>query len=87
MPDVVEHLLPSLFRGAALSDLPDPCEVAGIGIPTTILAWTDDPGGHPVSTAEALLDLLPDATLEVARTPADLARWPSILCTDVARHG
>ncbi|WP_068158607.1 alpha/beta fold hydrolase [Rhodococcus phenolicus] len=86
VPDVVEHLLPSLFRGAALSDLPDPCEVAGIGIPTTILAWTDDPG-HPVSTAEALLDLLPDATLEVARTPADLARWPSILCTDVARHG
>ncbi|MGW0041227.1 alpha/beta fold hydrolase [Rhodococcus sp. NPDC003348] len=86
VPDVTEHLLPSLFRGAALSDLPDPDDVAKIDVPTTILAWTDDPG-HPVSTAEALLDLLPRATLEVAHTPADLARWPSILCEDVARHG
>lgn len=86
VPDVAEHLLPSLFRGAALSDLPDPDEVAKIDVPTTVLAWIDDPG-HPVSTAEALLDLLPDSTLEVARTPDDLARWPSILCADVARHG
>jgi len=86
VPDVAEHLLPSLFRGAALSDLPDPDEVAKIDVPATILAWIDDPG-HPVSTAEALLDLLPDSTLEVARTPADLARWPSILCADVARQG
>ncbi|MFF0817462.1 alpha/beta fold hydrolase [Rhodococcus sp. NPDC003318] len=86
VPDVSEHLLPSLFRGAALSDLPAPAEIAGIDVPTTVLAWIDDPA-HPVSTAEALVELLPKATLEVAGTPADLARWPSILCEDVARHG
>ncbi|MFC9786333.1 alpha/beta fold hydrolase [Rhodococcus sp. NPDC127528] len=86
VPDVAERLLPSLFRGAALSDLPAPDEIAAIGVPTTVLAWIDDPA-HPVSTAEALVDLLPSATLEVAHTPADLARWPGILCEDVARHG
>ncbi|MFE3292259.1 alpha/beta fold hydrolase [Rhodococcus sp. NPDC059234] len=86
VPDVAEHLLPSLFRGAALSDLPAPDEIATIGAPTTVLAWTDDPA-HPVSTAQALVDLLPRATLEVAHTPPDLARWPGILCEDVARHG
>ncbi|WP_019925813.1 alpha/beta fold hydrolase [Nocardia sp. BMG111209] len=85
-PDVAERLLPALFRGAAMSDLPDPEAIATIDVPTTILAWIDDPA-HPVSTAETLLGLLPDATLEVARTPADLARWPKILCEDVARHG
>lgn len=86
VPDVAEHLLPSLFRGAALSDLPDPADIAGIGVPTTVLAWIDDPA-HPVSTAETLVELLPNATLDVAHTPSDLARWPSILCEDVARHG
>lgn len=85
-PDVTERLLPSLFRGAALSDLPAPDAIAEIGVPTTVLAWIDDPG-HPVSTAEALVDLMPKATLAVAHTPSDLARWPSILCEDVARHG
>lgn len=86
VPDVAEHLLPSLFRGAALSDLPAPEAIAAIEAPVTVLAWIDDPA-HPVSTAEALVDLLPTATVEVARTPADLARWPGILCEDVARHG
>ncbi|UTM38326.1 alpha/beta hydrolase [Rhodococcus pyridinivorans] len=86
VPDVTEELLPSLFRGAALSDLPDPEAVSGIDIPVTVLAWIDDPA-HPVSTAEALMGLLPHAKLEIAYTPADLAQWPSILCEDVARHG
>ncbi|GGK38394.1 alpha/beta fold hydrolase [Nocardia camponoti] len=86
VPDVAAELLPSLLRGAALSDLPAPESIAKLDVPTTILAWTDDPG-HPVSTAEALVDLLPTATLSVASTPADLATWPAILCDDVARHG
>lgn len=85
VPDVDERLLPALFRGAALSDLPTPDEVAAVDVPTTVLAWIDDPA-HPVSTARALVDLLPVATLDVARTPADLVRWPGILCEDVARH-
>lgn len=84
VPDVVEHLLPSLFRGAALSDLPDPAAVARVDVPTSILAWIDDPS-HPLSTAEALAALLPQATLHVARTPAEVETWPGILRQDVGR--
>lgn len=85
VPDVADHLLPTVLRGAALSDLPDPEAVAGIDVPTTVLAWTED-ASHPVSTAQALLDLLPQARLEVASTPAEVARWPSILMADVQRN-
>lgn len=86
LPDVAEELLPSLLRGAAQSDLPPAEQLAGIDVPVTILAWTDDPA-HPVSTAEALAGLLPRATLTVARTPDELARWPQILMDEVTIHG
>lgn len=85
LPDVTEALLPSLLRGAALSDLPAPEELARVDVPVTVLAWTEDPA-HPVSTAESLAALLPHARLEVARTPTDLAGWPELLRADVARH-
>ncbi|MCW2839351.1 MAG: catD 1 [Aeromicrobium sp.] len=85
-PDVETALLPALFRGAASSDLPSPDTISRITAPTTILAWTDDPA-HPLSTAEALVDLLPSATLSVASTRADLETWPAILAADVAKHG
>ncbi|GAA5193820.1 alpha/beta hydrolase [Arthrobacter gyeryongensis] len=85
-PDVDDTLLPSVFRGAALSDLPAPGVVARIDVPTTILAWVDDPG-HPLSTAESLAALLPQATLTVARTPEDVETWPNILSQDVAGWG
>jgi len=84
LPDVPAHLLPALLRGAALSDLPAPQDVARIDVPTTVLAWIGDTG-HPVSTAERLVSLLPHATLTVASTPADVARWPGILLEDVAQ--
>ncbi|GEE03795.1 hydrolase [Gordonia spumicola] len=83
VPDVGSDLLPSVFRGAASSDLPSPDTVAGISAPTSILAWIDDPG-HPLSTAHALADLLPSSTLTVARTPSDLAEWPLLLHDQVA---
>jgi pimeloyl-ACP methyl ester carboxylesterase len=86
VPDVPDALLPSVFRGAALSDLPAPEAVARIEIPTTILAWVDDPG-HPLSTAESLAALLPQATLTVARTPDDVETWPNILSRDIERWG
>lgn len=86
LPDVTEALLPSLLRGAALSDLPEPSRLAGIAVPVTILAWTED-AAHPVSTAESLAALLPQARLEVARTPEELATWPGILMADVTIHG
>ncbi|WP_311879466.1 alpha/beta fold hydrolase [Microbacterium forte] len=85
-PDVADALLPSLLRGAALSDLPAPEAVAQIDVPTTILAWVDDPG-HPLSTAESLAALLPNATLAVARTPGDVEAWPEVLRQDVERRG
>ena len=85
VPDVPDALLPSLFRGAALSDLPAPEAVARIDAPTAILAWIDD-SGHPLSTAESLAALLPHATLTVAHTPEDVETWPKILSQDVARR-
>lgn len=75
-PRISERLFPTVMRGAALSDLPDPEALRAIGVPTLLLPWDGDPG-HPVSTAERLAELLPDATLEVARTPDDVRAWPA----------
>lgn len=77
-PDVPEALQPTVFRGAAQTDLPPSEAVAKIRVPTLILAWIDDPG-HPMSTAQRLHDLIDDSELVVARTPADLAEWPQLL--------
>jgi pimeloyl-ACP methyl ester carboxylesterase len=82
-PDVPEHLLPALLRGAALTDLPPPSALAALNLPIHVLAWIDDPA-HPVATAEVLADVLPDCTLEIARVPADVAQWPRRLMLDVA---
>ncbi|MEZ0053974.1 3-oxoadipate enol-lactonase [Mycobacterium sp. MAA66] len=86
VPDVADALLPSLFRGAALSDLPAREALSRIDVPTTILAWIGDLA-HPLSTAESLAALMPQSTLTVAHTPADVATWPMILSQDVARRG
>ncbi|GGA76401.1 hydrolase [Pseudoclavibacter endophyticus] len=86
VPDVAERILPSLLRGAAMSDYPKPDALRDVTARATILAWVDDPA-HPVSTAELLAELLPDAELHVAATREDVLRWPTILRDDVARHG
>ncbi len=83
-PEVAERILPAVFRGAAASDLPDPSQIAGLRMPTTVLAWIDDPA-HPLSTAEALVSLLPNAELVVAYTGDDVATWPRFLAAAVAR--
>lgn len=74
-PDVADEWLPAAFRGAAATDLPSREEVAGLEIPVLILAWPDD-ASHPLEVAELLADLLPDARLEVARSPAEVSGWP-----------
>ena len=56
-----------VMRGAAEADLPDRDALRQIGVPALILAWTGDPV-HPLSTAEELAALLPDAELHVAST-------------------
>jgi pimeloyl-ACP methyl ester carboxylesterase len=73
-PDITEPLLPSVLRGAAASDLPDSADLAALTHPTLILAWPADPA-HPVSTAEYLRDVLPDARLHVSGTAADVRTW------------
>lgn len=78
VPDVAEELLPTLLRGAALTDLPAQDALASITVPTTILAWTDDPA-HPLSTAQALHDAVRGSRLVVATSPAELATWPERL--------
>lgn len=83
LPQIDVELMPSVLRGAALANFPPRDDVAGIEVPTTILAWTGDPA-HPLSTAEALVQLLPDATLRVAATPSQLRQWPQVLAADVA---
>lgn len=83
-PEIAVELMPSVYRGAAVSDLPAPAQIARLTIPTTILAWVEDPA-HPVSTAVSLAELLPSANLRIARTPAEVAEWPSVLREQVAR--
>lgn len=82
LPEVIEPLLPSVFRGAAASDLPGPDELAQIGVRVRVLAWTQDPS-HPLSTAERLIEVLPRAALTVAETPEDVRGWPALLHSDV----
>jgi pimeloyl-ACP methyl ester carboxylesterase len=85
VPAVAEALLPALFRGAAMSDLPAPEELAAIDAPTLILAWGEDPT-HPVSTATALADTLPNSRLVVARTPYGVMAWPDLFADHVTGH-
>ena len=65
---------PHVMGGAAASDLPEPAKIAEIHCPTLVLAWSDD-AGHPISTAERLADLLPQARLSVATSPEEVAGW------------
>lgn len=62
------------LRGAAASDLPEPDTLATLSMPTLILAWSGD-SSHPLSTAERLAKLLPDARLHVARNAEDMRAW------------
>ena len=73
-PDVPDELLASVVRGAGLSELPAPDAIATLAHPTLILAWDTDPL-HPVSTAARLHVLLPDSTLHVARSVAEVKTW------------
>lgn len=84
VPEVPEDLLPSVFRGAGMSDLPTREAIAAITAPTRVLAWIDDPS-HPLSTAITLTELIGDSSLTIAHTPGDVRRWPAMLRDDVSR--
>lgn len=75
--------LPSVLRGAAASDLPPPEAVAAIDAPALILAWTGD-DTHPVSTAERLAELLPNAELHIADDLRSILGWSKLVVNFVA---
>lgn len=66
--------LARIFRGAAVADFPEPGAIALLTQPTLILVWTGDPG-HPMDTAERLVELLPHAQLHAATTPEQMLAW------------
>jgi len=68
--------LARIFRGAAVADFPPVDAIATLRIPTMILAWTGDPG-HPMSTANRLVELMPHAELVTASTFEELVGWTS----------
>ncbi len=82
-PTVGGALLPTVLRGAALTDLPPVAAVAQIDLPALVLAWVDDPT-HPLTTAQTLADVMPRSRLEVTSTPAGVANWPNLLAEHVS---
>lgn len=68
------RVIPDLFHGAAISDLPPRADLQAIAhIPALILAWTDD-ATHPLSSAQELHALLPHSTLQVIRSHKEFLR-------------
>jgi 3-oxoadipate enol-lactonase len=73
-PRVSEELAPSVLRGAATSDLPPENAVRAINAPALLLPWVGD-DGHPMSTSERLLELLPNVQIHVAHHLRDVGTW------------
>ena len=62
------------MEGGFRRDLPGASAIATLRVPTLVLAWTGDPG-HPMSTAERLVELMPHAELVIASTFDELLTW------------
>lgn len=73
-----EKALPAILRGMALSDLPQPEELASLVLPALVLAWEGD-ACHPVSTAQAIADCLILSEIHIANDLADVRAWPSLV--------
>ncbi|MGH1524382.1 alpha/beta fold hydrolase [Leifsonia sp. L25] len=74
-PQLRPATAPAVLRGAALSDLPSPEQVATLRMPVLLLPWAGD-AGHPLSTAERLHELIPASELFLAEDAADADTWP-----------
>jgi pimeloyl-ACP methyl ester carboxylesterase len=77
------ELLPSVLRGAASSDLPDDETLAALPHETLLLAWTTDVN-HPISSAEHLAGVLPNARLVVADDPDHVRGWGALAAEHLA---
>jgi pimeloyl-ACP methyl ester carboxylesterase len=73
---MIERRLPTILRGCAASDLPDPDRIAAIDVPCLLLGWTGD-DGHPEATVDRLGDLLPSVTVDMAADAERVATWPA----------
>lgn len=71
------------FRGAAASDLPSLDALRSVRAPALVLAWRGDPA-HPVSTAETLGRVLPNAELRVAGSLEEIQEWSAAMGTFLA---
>ena len=80
---VAPGLLPAACRGIAGESLPAREKIAQLEQPTLLLAWSDDPV-HPLSTAEELVALLPNARLHVAKDGADIRTWGARIAEFIA---
>jgi pimeloyl-ACP methyl ester carboxylesterase len=69
----------SVLQGAAASDMPARSVLRELRVPTLILAWTDD-RAHPVSTARALADHLPDVRGFDIASPREPPDWSRQIC-------
>ncbi len=78
MRAVDPHRLATVFRGATGANFPSPERVAELQMPVQILAWTGD-DGHPISTVDRLVDLLPQAEVAIASTLDDVFGWSDIV--------
>ncbi len=80
VPDIRPAILPIVLRGAGRSNLPSREQLARITQPTLILSWTTDPT-HPISVAEELAHIIPNAQLHVSTTMADIRTWGERIAT------
>jgi pimeloyl-ACP methyl ester carboxylesterase len=72
----VERRLPTILRGAAASELPEPDRISAIEVPSLVLGWTGDEG-HPEATIGRLAELLPESTVDLASDADRVATWPA----------
>ncbi len=84
VPQVSEQLLPAVLRGAASSDLPPEEAVRRVTAPALLLPWVSD-DGHPLSTSERLLELLPNVQIHVAYHLRDVGTWTDRIDAFLAR--
>ena len=85
-PTVPPDVLPTVLRGAAATDLPRKKAIRRLPAPTLVLAWTGD-RTHPLKTARALRELIPDSRLVVARSPYGVMAWPGLFAEHVTTRG
>ncbi|MGE5703680.1 MAG: alpha/beta fold hydrolase [Clostridia bacterium] len=70
----MEPSLPTVLRGAKISNMPDEETIRSIQVPTLILAWTEDLT-HPLYTAETLHRLIHGSELHIAANLEEVSNW------------